>query len=72
MPKSKQRITEADEHNSDGEVEQPKRKRTKLEKPAGKTSKESEGDAVPGGGARDGNGAMYWEVYMSSTFKINL
>lgn len=64
-PKSKRRVIEED--SDDGilddkeESEKPKHKKTKIDKPA-KRSSESE---VPGGGDIDDEGAVFWEVCVS-------
>ncbi len=64
-PKSKARISESDEYDTDErlareDAEQPKRKKARVEKKSKPST--STAATVPGGGARDEDGSEYWEV----------
>ncbi|KAI9885769.1 MAG: hypothetical protein M1823_002447 [Watsoniomyces obsoletus] len=69
-PKSKSRISEIDDYDSDDVQQQPKRKKARMEKEKEKniekksksSSKRTSTATVPGGGARDEEGSEYWEL----------
>lgn len=78
-PKSKVRVADDDEPNSDGgfvvedeDARQPKRKRQRLEQsPAGTKEKGKGKDqrkitSVSGAGQKDDEGGIYWEVCFTS------